>query len=276
MNNGKTIVVGDGYVGSAFEGVYEVCTDILEKDEWRYILAGIRTIIYTVDNRSNDIRDNWEDNYRKVHKLAEYGKKFNIKIVYISTAELYGNCWDWESNRETSKALDMNTDYRLTKHVAERALDGSNSLILRIKNPFDGRIHDENWLVNNLTRDKLFCWQDSYTYLPDLVKACQTLIEKDESGIFNVVQSTAASVVYFYKNILQLPKFMVLDGDILDNPQLNNSLDNIIVHADVNSEKIEKHIELMPLDAAVILSWDTIQKNIDSNLYDGSIPYGQH
>jgi dTDP-4-dehydrorhamnose reductase len=268
----KTIVIGDGYVGSAFEGTYEVWS--AESLYGRSVFKGVSNIIYTIDNKINDIRKNWEDNYKIIYDLVECGKKFNVKIIYISTADLYGNSWDWESNTETSKALDMNTDYRLSKRVAERALDGSNSLVLRIKNPFDNRNHEDNWLVSNLHRDKLFCWQDSYTYLPDLVNVCKILIEKDMAGIYNVVQPTAASVVYFYKNILKLPRYMILDGDILDNPQLNNTLDNITVHSDVNSEKISEIVELMPLEAAVILSWEEIQKHIDNDLFNGIIPYG--
>ena len=46
------------------------------------------------------------------------------------------------------------------------------------------------------------------------------------------------------------------------------------IHGDVHSLKIQQHGDTTDLDAAVLISWANIAKTLDSNLYNGNIPYG--
>lgn len=262
----RVIVLGNNYVGSAFSDIYEVWdAEILNADteKWDTLLKDVSHIIYAIDNKSNCLYKNWKDNYESLYKLFKYGQTANIKIILISTADLYGNNWDWDNQtREDSTHLDMNNDYRLSKRVAERMLKNSQSLILRIKNPFDNRISDHNVLYTEQTKDILYGWQDSYTYLPDLVNSTKYLIDHDHSGTYNIVQPQAASIVYIYKNVLKIPKYMELDGDAAENSEIDSALHIDRVYADVNSTKIQELFPLTPLDAAVSLAWEKIRQSI--------------
>lgn len=274
----KTIVIGNNYVGWAFSGTYDVWhEDILlfsDQTEWCNKLSEVRNIIYTLDDRTNDIRINWDYNCGFLFDLFNFGKKFNIKIILLSTADLYGNNWEWETQTvEDSKYLDMNNDYRISKRVAERFLQNSDALIIRYKNPFDNRVNPNNAIIQCLKDGVLSGWQDSFTYLPDLVNSIKYLIDNSESGTYNIVQPQSASPVYLLKNVLRLPKFkdLKVEVDTLINPLINTDLDNDIVRADVNSTKIQTHVMLIPLDAAISLSWLGMCNEVDKALWDATI-----
>jgi dTDP-4-dehydrorhamnose reductase len=277
----KIIVIGNNYVGSSFANanyVTEVWDQdkLIENPEWINLFSDVSVIINCVDNKEIDIRKNWRDNYEVVYNLNDHCKKYGIKLVHISTADLYGNVWDWASTEESvCNNFDTNNDYRLSKRVAERILaNNDNCIIMRIKNPFDGRVHMDNALIHPLYEEKLYCWQNAYTYLPDFVKFLGILLEKNETGIFNMVQIRICSIQYFYTQLLTLPRYVHIDGHELNNPLMINETSIDRIHGDVHSLKIQQHGITTDLDAAVLISWANIAKTLDSNLYNGNIPYG--
>lgn len=263
----KIIVLGDNYIGSAFNGTYEIWNAqcLIEQPIWENLFQDVSTIINCIDEKEGPLSDIWHTNYGVVNDLARFCRKYSIKLVHISTAELYGNQFDWEMTKECAKVLDMNTDYRMSKRVGERMIESTlpNSLIIRIKNPFDGRYHLDNWLVKCTMRTKLYNWIDSHTYLPDLVRAIGALLTQETTGVVNVVQFEAKSALFYLKNILSIPAYLDIDGDIHDNPLLINELDNECVHADVNCELIQAFIRLTPMDTAVVLSYESLKNYID-------------
>jgi dTDP-4-dehydrorhamnose reductase len=268
----RTIVLGNNYVGTAFIGVYDVIDHVpfIANQDWS-ILDDVTTIIYAVDNKSTKIIDNWMDNYKLVADILNYCQINGVKLVLISTADLYGNNWDWADTTEDAIKLDTNNDYRLSKRVAERFLDNTDTLIIRIKNPFDSRIHEDNELYRELNREKPLAWLDTYTYLPDLVRAINILLNKNCSGIFNLVQNETGSSLHFYKKLLNLSKYAHVSEEVDNNELLDYTMYNDKVCGDINSTKIQEHVTLTPLDAAVILSWNDLVKTIDIDMYSAKV-----
>jgi nucleoside-diphosphate-sugar epimerase len=245
----KVVVIGDNYIGTAFSS-YEVLDhhDLVLCDSFRERFSDVDIFIYAVDNKVNRIEINSKDNFLLLYRFTEFCKKFGKKLVLISTADLYGNNWDWEhQTTEDSTALDMNTDYRLSKRVAERMMR-PHDIIIRIKNPFDCRLHDENTLLKIYKKTDLCNWQDSFTYLPDLTKSVEYLLNNNMSGIYNVAQFECASMVYI-SNLLQMSHSDTNTGDILDL---------VNVCADVNCSKIKQFVDLTSLDAALSVSWQKL------------------
>ena len=184
-----------------------------------------------------------------MEKLSRFCKIFNKKFVQISTGDLYGNSFEWEKNTETNFNLNSETNYRLTKLVAER-LCSPNDLILRIRLPFDARNHPKNLVVKSRKYTKFYHWSNVYTYVPDLIKATNLLLGKDLSGIFNIVQTQATGLLHLCK--IHPVNSLVLTTDMhnKDDENVMRSLDVVHIHNDMNTSKILEHMEFEELHKA--------------------------
>lgn len=247
----RTLVIGDNYVGNAFKGILPVMSyeDFSTSDNWQNLLSEYDVIINAVDDRTNDIRQNWKQNYKFVYDLVEFCDKYSKKLIHISTAELYGNNFEWNDTVESCRMLDMNTDYRLSKRVAERILEGTRHVVVRIKNPFDGRNDPDNWLVKSMKREQLPNWVDSYTHLPDMVTFILHCIVHDRTGIFNMVQMEVKSAYTIFNSVLEHPEQI----------PIMPSLESDEVFSDVNATLVNSFISPTNLDVAMLVSYNTLK-----------------
>ncbi len=275
----KVAVFGNGYIGSAFINagydfinwryhpeIHSINELLIQFDQPHMIKnhdVVINCIGYT-DTRPTENRSKFQLAYHInadfVRALTWYCSRHNKKLVHISTGDLYGNSFDYNGNVESTTKIDVGTDYRFTKYVGERFC-GEDDLILRIRLPFDDRDHPKNLIKKVQNYTKFYHWNNSFTYVPDLIRATQVLVDKDEKGIFNVTQFEATSILYQMRNVLQLQHLMHIDIHDKDHPDLITTLDNVHIHNDMNTEKLRQHMKQTPLEAAWQIAWEGYKKH---------------
>jgi dTDP-4-dehydrorhamnose reductase len=198
INTENTIIIGDGYIGSFLNNEIKnqikdfrfngFNSDEIEKIFLNKITTKTKYLINctadtnTVNNDLNHFKKSFISNSLFVFFLNNFCSKNALKLIHISTGDIYGNGSFFS---EDSGAVDINTNYRFTKHLGEKLCD-SDSLILRIRLPFDDRKHPKNSLYKFMNFEFLMDEDNSMTYLPDLLNSINRLVENDQSGTFNV------------------------------------------------------------------------------------------
>lgn len=275
----KTIIIGDGYVGSAFRDAGYPC---IGKNDFRYdgenfdelglmihFSHNVDTIIncigYTNTTASEDPKNFdavWNANAQFVRELSRFCHRTGKKLIHISTGDLYGNVFDMTTNVESNPNMDVGTHYRFTKLAGERFCH-EDDLILRIRLPFDGRNHPKNLLTKLPRFTKFYSYSNDYTYLPDLVNGAIILAEKKQKGIFNVVSHEDGCTLFLLKNILQLPQFDKYDIHNEDDPNFIRELSNLHIHNISNDTKFRGWYPQTPLEEAVKTSWNQLHSPDD-------------
>lgn len=275
----NAVVLGDGYIGSAYRDSGMPCVG---KNRFRYdgknffdlerILAYhyefdtiINCIGYT-NTTTSELPENfdkvWLTNAQFVKELSHMCKRDKKKLVHISTGDLYGNNFSINENVETSTKIDVGTTYRFTKYAGERFCS-PDTLIFRIRLPFDGRQHPKNLLCKIPKFTKFYGFTNDYTYVPDLVNGTKVLVDKNQSGIFNVNTHEDGCSLFLLRNILQLPQFMGSDYDLHneETPYITRELNNLHVHNVSNDDKFRAWYPQTPLEEAVKTSWKQLQNS---------------
>lgn len=284
----KTIVLGNGYIGSGFAEYGNF--PVIGKDQFEYtgynfdklipLIEDYDVIINCIgftDTKASELKENGRMllhvNSHLVGELSRYCNENNKKFVHISTGDLYGNSFteyridtekatllktEWEKNVETCADLDIGTEYRFSKVLGERMCNLEKDLILRIRLPFDGRDHPKNLMNKVIKFTNFYIFQTSLTYVPDLVKATIALLEANQSGIFNVTQNETASLLFLMRNVLQYPRLQHIDIHDKNHPNIIAEKNTIHVHNDINIEKLLKFYKPIPLEAAWIISHETL------------------
>jgi len=203
----RIVVLGNGYIGSAFDynkitrEQFDVIKDSITK---LYVLLQPYDVIINTIGITDTIWTEKQENLKTtllvnsyfVGHLSEFCEKYDKKLIHISTGDLYGNNFNWSQNTEDSNNLDYNTNYRLSKGLAEK-LCNPNDTILRIRLPFDNRKHPKNLLYKSRNFTKFYQFQNCYTYVPDLVSYIKSfIIPNDLRGIYNICQNETASLLY--------------------------------------------------------------------------------
>jgi len=253
----KYLLIGNNIISDYFKNNpdFEVVTlqSVYDFD----VLEQYSAVIYCEEMREGNFAEMITVNYSIPSHILDFVKSKKIAFVYISTADLYNGNYEWKSTKEDLKELNTSNTYLLTKRLAEVFVEESNSLILRIKNPFSEHYHPDSWLVKALKSDVPKNWMDCHTYLPDLEKALFALLEKNEKGIYNIVQTETGSDLY-YLQLLNLSKYK--DFDIDKDGDVNDDK----IGADVNSGKITNYISLQPMNFAVIYSYEKLKDKLDN------------
>jgi nucleoside-diphosphate-sugar epimerase len=264
----KTLIIGRTYIADYFLELSEKYTvidkyDLFNRqDDWENIFSEFDTIVNAHELKEGDLRDMLIENYMSVVSLMEFCEKYNKRFVQISSANFYARSHDWNKNTEELSELSIGSDYLLTKRIAERFLTNTNALVLRIKKPFDGRNHPDNWLVQALSRKRVYNWMDVHTYIPDIQEIIEDFSKNGVTGLFNAVQEEAGSDLYYLHQVLQLSRYAHLDVHMKSNPDIEDNPDVDPSFSDVNSSKIRGKIKLTPMVSAVILSWEKLKSSI--------------
>ena len=136
--------------------------------------------------------------------LLEECAKRNIYWVHLSTGCIYTGD---ESTRFTEEDPPNFTGsfYSRTKGWADQILKEFPVLQLRIRMPFSDSAHPRNLITKLVKYQKVLDAPNSLTYVPDLMRAAEVLIEKRATGIYNIVNPGAISpyrVMELYKEIV--------------------------------------------------------------------------
>jgi nucleoside-diphosphate-sugar epimerase len=272
----KTIIIGSGYVSLAYQNAGYPC---ISSEQFRYngynfisLVPFIKdydvviNCIAKTDTRWSEIPNNFKELFQVnclfVQELSRYCGETNKKLVHISTTDLYGNSHE-NSNTEDRTDLDVTTQYRSTKYIAEKLCD-ENDLILRIRLPFDGNFHAKNLLVKLASFRRFYHLSSDLTYLPDLVKATEILLDNNERGIFNITSETSTSMLYIARSLLDLPAAKDLDPHIVNDdgspvhPDIMTEFSENNVHNWANIDKLKKYFVPSDLESSIINSFNIL------------------
>lgn len=171
--------------------------------------------------------------------LAEVALRRNVKLIHLSSGCIYH--YDYSKNKpltEEDSPDFLDLYYSRTKIYAEKALSvlspEHNILITRLRIPLDDRPHPRNILDKLIKYKKVIDIPNSVTYIPDLIKALEHLINIDARGIYNVVNSgglTYPALLDVYKKYR--PEF---EYEVIDYKKLNLVRTNLIL----STKKLEK------------------------------------
>lgn len=112
--------------------------------------------------------------------------------------------------------------YAKTKIISEKILkENSNCLQLRIRMPIDDRPNERNFIGKVSKYKKVIDEPNSMTTVPHMLEVMKLMIEKGETGVFNLVNpgmTSAAEVMKLYKEIVDPNhSFELMDVDELDS-----------------------------------------------------------
>ena len=272
----KIIVLGNGYIGSAFpyEKIDKKDFNVL-KNTFEELTEKIKeydviiNCIAITDTRWTEIEENFKDTVKVnslfVGKLSDYCKKTNKKLIHISTGDIYGNTFEWEKNTENCLEYDLNTNYRFSKRFGEK-LCNEEDLILRIRLPYDERVHPKNLVFKSFPYRKFYSFQNCYTYVPDLIMYIKDyLIPNNSRGVYNICQNETSSLLYLWRNIIKLPELQDYDIHNENDPNILFELNRLHIHNDINCSKIAQFKPQTNLESSWFLSYISMKKHIDND-----------
>ncbi len=180
--------------------------------------AAITQVDFCEDNKEECDKINVE----LVKNLVRMAEELNLHIIHISTDFIFDGNQGYY--KETDKSSPLNY-YGLSKLKAEKILINSavQYTILRTILVY-GKVYDMSrsnvvlWIRKMLTEKKeIGIVDDQYrmpTYVADLAKACQLVIEKNATGIFNVSSNELLSI---YEIAQQIAETFELDTSLIKN-----------------------------------------------------------
>lgn len=244
----KIVVLGDGYLGSAFRDREYTVLDktqfmISERDNSQNILSYLDNMLGEYDVIINCIAKSntrfCENNCNEAFFsnatipsfLSTWCYLNNKKYVHISTGCLY----DVNNipQRETD-ALAAHCNYTLTKWMGEKQCNLERDLIIRPRLFFDGSNRPNN-LLNKIRKfDKLCRELDSVSSVDVVVIAVTTLIVQNATGIFNVACDG-------YISMWDIGHLMGLDKDFISIEEIRKQNGLHLVNNIMDLSKLKKY-----------------------------------
>lgn len=191
-------ILGDGLLGSELnrQTGWDVISrskdgfDITKSDEWDNCLLGkehgntlytkyqiiINCVAFT-DTYSDNSTLHWNVNYKGVVELADYCKKYNIKLVHISTDYVYSN-----SNEYAVENIDAPVHcanwYGYTKLLGDAyaQLKSDNNLVIRSTHKPSPFPYESAWINQ----------YGNFDYVDVISEMIIKLIRKNCVGVYNV------------------------------------------------------------------------------------------
>ena len=194
----RVLVTGKGFIGSRLAGYH------FEKKEGNNILdiAQVRDKYDLVIHTAASFEETtmYEDNILGTKAVVEQCKKWRAKLIFLSSAAVYGNNSD---AKETSELRPVNF-YGLTKLVGEKLVTESLTdwVILRLANVYGkgGRGIVSKLLENNKIRVNGDGSQvRDFVFVEDVVEAINKAW--DWTGIYNISSGIGTQVREVYKTI---------------------------------------------------------------------------
>lgn len=191
---------------------------LLEQKNLNKFLLGFDCIIHAaantnVENCERDIYECYRDNALLTEKLSFAASMSNCKFVFISSTGVYGSSKIQKPYTEYDDVCPT-THHHKSKVYGENAVlrHNSSSLIIRIGWLFGGNhAYSKNFVARrieeafNSTRGIIYSNDEQFgvpTYVVDAVDMLCHLIDNDEVGIFNMVNSGSASRYDYVVEIL--------------------------------------------------------------------------
>ena len=151
--------------------------------------------------------------------LAEACKNKQIKMVHLGSGCVYTGSNNGKGFSEEDKPNFYGSFYSRTKALSEEILleKYPDVLQLRIRMPVDDVPSAKNLITKITKYKKLINVENSLTFVNDFIDVAQKLIEKNEKGIFNIVNQPAVKhekIIEKYREIVDdsiNPEFISVD-----------------------------------------------------------------
>lgn len=196
----RCLVVGNGYLGKQF-AEYFGATLLSRKILCRYDIShalDLERPDFVINCAGKTGRPNidWcehnkeETFYSNVVLPSYILQACNIhaaKMVHIGSGCVYQGDNDGYGYSEGVRPNYEDSYYSWTKVVSEKFLSDHDVLQLRLRMPVNNKPDPRNLLTKLLGYKKVVLARNSITYIPDLLFAARSLMNKNASGIFNVV-----------------------------------------------------------------------------------------
>ena len=245
MKKNNTFIYGDsGFIGShlkkylsskqkinlastKFKLKKKINSENYYTDFWSKIISNSDTIVYLsfnndLENLKKNLSKSFYQNLVPLIILNEVIKKKQkkIKIIYSSTASLYGNNVKLPAN-ENSK-IEINNIYEFLKHTSEQVLINSNNKylnyqIIRLSNVYGkniSKLKQNNRqvltkVINNAYLDKKISvfgtgnYFRDFIHVSDVCNAIYKIITKNNlnNEIFNIASGKKIKLIDIFKNI---------------------------------------------------------------------------
>lgn len=145
--------------------------------------------------------------------MAEVCNDIDIRMVHLGSGCIYEGINEKNPEkgfRESDIPNFTGSFYSKTKIFSEQILSRYNDILqLRIRMPMDNRPGDRNLIDKLLKYNKVINEQNSITYIPDFLKIATELMNRKETGIFNIVNEGSVGhkeILSMYKEIVD-PEF---------------------------------------------------------------------
>ena len=172
---------------------------------------GVPSIDWCEKNKKETMRSN----VLAVYYLAEACARRGIYFVHLGSGCIYNGNNDGKGFSETDEpnfGLNREQFYATTKIQAERALKRLSKkypdfkyLVLRLRMPIDDMPNERNLITKLLGYKELIDVPNSMTVVPHMIPTMKELMEKEKTGIFNLVNPgviSAADIMRLYKNLV--------------------------------------------------------------------------
>ncbi|MFC1646911.1 SDR family oxidoreductase [Patescibacteria group bacterium] len=207
----------------------ETITNLISKSpaDWVFHFAAFTDIDKSeIDKKNGKNGLVWRINTEATRVICEACKKYNKKLLYISTDFVF------EGNKEIYNEDDIPNPigwYGITKYEGEKfvARLNQNGLIIRIANPYrsnwSGKADFVHRILQLLTSgnevsapsDQIF----TPTFIDDIAAAIKILTKNDASGIFHITGSKALSP---YEAIVDICRVFKLDFQKINKDTYTN------------------------------------------------------
>src|SRR3989344_5525610 len=263
----KVLIFGSkGYLGQLFASQYPdarlsdadiadslAVTTVLDQEKPDVVInaagkTGRPNVDWCEDHKEETLRSNVTG---PLVLLQECGKR-GIYWVHLGSGCIYTGDNDGKGFTEMDPPNFGGSFYSRTKAWSDQILrDFPHVLVLRIRMPFDGSTHSRSLISKISKYAKVLDEKNSLTYLPDFMKAADTLIKKKKTGIYNVVNPGAMSpwdIMNLYKEIVDPTKQCTrIDADQLQT-MVKAGRSNCIL----SGKKLEAEgVHMRPVEEAV-------------------------
>jgi 3,5-epimerase/4-reductase len=249
------------YFFSDFRGeCKEIQKDILDKNVSHVLCCMGRTHGYrdgieytTIDYLQADsvLNQNVNDNLYVPVSLALFCDKNNIHFTYMGTGCIYNYDNIHKINgigfTEEDSPNFFGSNYSVVKGHTNNLMKYTNALTLRIRMPITSCQSPRNFIKKITTYEYICSIENSMTVLDDLLPLSITMMENQDTGIYNLTNPGSIShnrILEMYKEIVD-PEFTWKNFDItqqdkiLSSKRSNNLLDTIKLTDEYKVDNIE-------------------------------------
>jgi len=229
----KYLIFGNGYIGNRFNNFLEdsivsdaritnvsVAIEEINKYNSEIIINCIgRTGNPNIDWCEEHKMETTESNVLVPGYILQACQILNKRMVHIGSGDLYEGDKDGKGFSEDDEPTFQDNHYSKTKYSAEKILKEFPVLQVRMRLPVDSIAHNKNLLTRLLTYNKIINAPNSVTVVSDLLRITKELIDKNKTGVFNVVNKgtiTNSEILEMYKTISgkEVPYEIITEQDL--------------------------------------------------------------